>query len=101
MQWLVVESSGCNCDDRTSSGNRSIHSSEGRKPTAPYTERWAGKVQPGGTVMERRLAAVVAADMVGYSRLMETDEDGILARQKSYRKELRPRRQDDWRRHAG
>jgi class 3 adenylate cyclase/pimeloyl-ACP methyl ester carboxylesterase len=38
--------------------------------------------------MERRLAAVVAADMVGYSRLMETDEDGILARQKSHRKEL-------------
>jgi hypothetical protein len=27
--------------------------------------------------MERRLAAVMAADMVGYSRLMESDEDGI------------------------
>jgi class 3 adenylate cyclase/pimeloyl-ACP methyl ester carboxylesterase len=38
--------------------------------------------------MERRLAAVMAADMVGYSRLMEADEDGILARQKSHRKEL-------------
>lgn len=38
--------------------------------------------------MERRLAAVMAADMVGYSRLMETDEDGVLARQRNHRKEL-------------
>ena len=38
--------------------------------------------------MERRLAAVMAADMVGYSRLMETDEEGILVRQKAHRKEL-------------
>ncbi len=29
---------------------------------------------------ERRLAAVLAADMVGYSRLMEVDEGGTLAR---------------------
>ncbi len=32
---------------------------------------------------ERRLAAVLAADMVGFSRLMEADERGTLARQKS------------------
>lgn len=38
--------------------------------------------------MERRLAAVFAADMVGYSRLMEIDEDGVLSRQKSHRKEI-------------
>jgi class 3 adenylate cyclase/pimeloyl-ACP methyl ester carboxylesterase len=38
--------------------------------------------------MERRLAAIFAADMVGFSRLMETDEDGVLSRQKSHRKEL-------------
>jgi adenylate cyclase len=37
---------------------------------------------------ERRLAAVVAADMVGYSRLMEVDEAGTLARLKAYRIEL-------------
>ncbi|MCO4826009.1 MAG: hypothetical protein KC451_14280 [Amylibacter sp.] len=30
----------------------------------------------------RRLAAIVAADMVGYSRLMEVDEAGTIARQK-------------------
>ena len=34
--------------------------------------------------MERRLAAILAADMYGYSRLMEADEDGVIARQKSH-----------------
>jgi class 3 adenylate cyclase len=28
----------------------------------------------------RRLAAILAADMVGYSRLMNADEEGTLAR---------------------
>ena len=38
--------------------------------------------------VERRLAAVLAADMVGYSRLMEVDETGTLARLKTHRVEL-------------
>jgi class 3 adenylate cyclase/pimeloyl-ACP methyl ester carboxylesterase len=38
--------------------------------------------------MERRLAAVLVADMAGYSRLMEHDEAGVLARQKRHRREL-------------
>ncbi len=38
--------------------------------------------------MERRLAAILAADMVGYSRLMAVDEAGTLARQKAQRREL-------------
>jgi class 3 adenylate cyclase/pimeloyl-ACP methyl ester carboxylesterase len=38
--------------------------------------------------MERRLSAVMATDMVGFSRLMEADEMGVLARQKTHRKEL-------------
>lgn len=38
--------------------------------------------------MERRLAAIFAADMVGFSRLMEADEEGTLTRQKSHRREL-------------
>ena len=38
--------------------------------------------------MERRLAAIVAADMVGYSRLMAADEERVLARQTAHRKEL-------------
>ncbi len=38
--------------------------------------------------MERRLAAILAADVVGYSRLMGRDEAGTLKRLKSLRKEL-------------
>ena len=38
--------------------------------------------------MERRLAAILAADVVGYSRLMGADETGTLERLKSLRKEL-------------
>ncbi len=38
--------------------------------------------------MERRLAAILAADMVGYSRLMEADETGTLTRQKRHLAEL-------------
>lgn len=38
--------------------------------------------------MEQRLAAVLAADMAGYSRLMEADEAGTLARLKTHRIEL-------------
>ncbi len=38
--------------------------------------------------VERRLAAVLAADVVGYSRLMEIDEAGTLARLKTVRLEL-------------
>jgi class 3 adenylate cyclase len=36
--------------------------------------------------MERRLAAILAADVVGYSRLMEQDEAGTLAALKARRK---------------
>jgi adenylate cyclase len=38
--------------------------------------------------VERRLAAILAADVVGYSRLMEVDEAGTLARLKTIRLEL-------------
>ena len=38
--------------------------------------------------VKRRLAAIFAADMVGYSRLMEADEEGTIARQNAHRKEL-------------
>jgi adenylate cyclase len=36
----------------------------------------------------RRLAAILAADVAGYSRLMGTDEEGTLARLKALRREL-------------
>jgi TolB-like protein len=38
--------------------------------------------------MERRLAAILAVDVVGYSRLMEADEAGTLAALKIRRKEV-------------
>lgn len=38
--------------------------------------------------MERRLAAILCADMFGFSRLMEADQDGVLERQKAHRREL-------------
>lgn len=38
--------------------------------------------------IQRRLAAILAADVVGYSRLMEADEIGTLARLKSRQKEV-------------
>jgi adenylate cyclase len=38
--------------------------------------------------MERRLAAILAADIVGYSRLMGVDETGTLARLKLLHREL-------------
>src|SRR6266851_8585306 len=38
--------------------------------------------------VERRLAAILAADVAGYSRLMSADEEGTLARLKAHRREL-------------
>src|SRR3954469_23524235 len=38
--------------------------------------------------VERRLAAILAADVAGYSRLMGSDEEGTLARLKALRKTL-------------
>jgi hypothetical protein len=53
--------------------------------------------------VERRLAAILAADVSGYSRLMGLDEEGTLAALKAYRREIidpkiaehgRPHRED-------
>ena len=38
--------------------------------------------------VERRLAAILAADVAGYSRLMGTDEVGTLAALKAHRREI-------------
>ena len=38
--------------------------------------------------VERRLTTILAADVVGYNRLMAADEAGTLAQLKTYRKEL-------------
>src|SRR6202140_5330041 len=38
--------------------------------------------------VERRLAAILAADVAGYSRLMGVDEEGTLAALKTHRREI-------------
>jgi class 3 adenylate cyclase len=43
---------------------------------------------PQNSTTERRLAAIFNADVVGYSRLMEFDEVGILAALNSYQKDF-------------
>jgi len=42
----------------------------------------------GPARVDRRLAAILAADVAGYSRLMGTDEEGTLAALKTLRREL-------------
>jgi adenylate cyclase len=42
----------------------------------------------GGERVERRLAAILAADIAGYSRLMGQDEAGTLSRLRALRREL-------------
>jgi adenylate cyclase len=41
-----------------------------------------------GQRVERRLAAILAADVAGYSRLLGQDEAGTLTRLRSHRREL-------------
>src|SRR5207244_7504274 len=46
-------------------------------------------MESGGlTRVERRLAAILAADVAGYSRLIEADEEGTLGRLKALRAEV-------------
>ena len=44
--------------------------------------------QTGQDRVERRLAAILAADVAGYSRLMGIDEEGTLARLKAHQRAL-------------
>jgi TolB-like protein/class 3 adenylate cyclase/tetratricopeptide (TPR) repeat protein len=53
---------------------------------SPRTERC--DLSTKGTVVDRKLAAILAADVVGYSRLMEEDEQGTFERLRAGRKEL-------------
>jgi adenylate cyclase len=46
------------------------------------------KSAAGGTSSKRRLAAILAADVVGYSRLVGKDDEGTLARLKLLRRDL-------------
>jgi class 3 adenylate cyclase len=56
----------------------------------PYSEAPfpSGRKQMSETWVERRLAAILAADVAGYSRLMGQDEEGTLAALKAIQREL-------------
>ena len=46
-------------------------------------------MEPAGPArLERRLSAILAADVVGYSRLIEANEEGTPTRLKALRVEL-------------
>src|SRR6516164_1899890 len=48
-----------------------------------------GAMEPAGPArVERRLAAILAADVAGYSRLIEADDEGTLGRPKALRAEV-------------
>src|SRR5262245_40007172 len=57
---------------------------ETRAPGCSQRGAWPG----GAMTAQRRLAAILACDVVGYTRLTERDERGTLARVKTYRKDL-------------
>jgi adenylate cyclase len=49
---------------------------------------YEASIRPLRHAAQRRLAAIVAADIAGYSRLMRADEEGTLVRLKAVRQEL-------------
>ena len=60
---------------------------------APFTVRALARLRKrgvgdGAMRVERRLAAILAADVVGYSRQMVADEEGTHTRLLSYRREV-------------
>jgi adenylate cyclase len=63
-------------------------------PASPERDPGSEERQPGlrsalsAAASTRRLAAILAADIAGYSRLMGADEEGTLARLKALRAEL-------------
>src|SRR6185437_2748013 len=48
----------------------------------------SGKDGPPSSAMPRRLAAIIAGDIAGYSRLMEQDEEGTHSRVKRIERDL-------------
>ena len=53
-----------------------------------WVQAWATTEMINFVKQERRLAAILAADVVGYSRLMGADEVGTLNSLKAHRREL-------------
>jgi len=57
------------------------------------TDRSEGSRGAAAATATRRLAAILAADVAGYSRLMGADEEGTLNRLKAHRRAHRPENQ--------
>jgi adenylate cyclase len=77
----VIERARCTVDrfpPKEQSEAYAAHTCVGRLREGPLSEER----------VERRLAAILAADVVGYSRLMGADEEGTLAAMKVIRREL-------------
>ncbi len=60
--------------------------SVGAIPIDCYYSSWGLPVSEEG--VERRLTTILAADVVGYSRLMSADEAGTITSLKAIRREL-------------
>ena len=60
----------------------------GRAAARKMREIATGENALGAERVERRLAAILAADVAGYSRLMGEDEAGTLARLRAHRRDL-------------
>jgi class 3 adenylate cyclase len=56
-----------------------------RRAALPIEARATGEAILGAETASRRLAEIIAADVAGYSRLVEADEEETLARLRSLR----------------
>jgi adenylate cyclase len=56
-----------------------------RRAALHIEARATGEAILGAETVSRRLAAIIAADVAGYSRFMEADEEETLARLRSLR----------------
>jgi class 3 adenylate cyclase len=59
-----------------------------RRAALPIEARATGEAILGAETVSRRLAATFAADVAGYSRLMEVDEEEALVRLRTLRHDL-------------
>ena len=59
-----------------------------RRAALPIEARATGEAILGAETVSRRLAAIIAAEVAGYSRFMEADEEETLARLRSLRRDL-------------
>jgi class 3 adenylate cyclase len=59
-----------------------------RRAALPIEAGATGEAILSAEAVSRRLVAIIAADVAGYSRLMEAEEEGTLARLRSLRHDL-------------